>query len=88
MLCFSARSAEVDGTVRLVGLSSDMSGAMFTQPVAWQPLPNRLVGEGRCEAPEVHVVTRVSVQARVPEHVCFEAEPETGPFLLQNLLPK
>lgn len=28
---------------QLVPLSFDMSGGMFMQPVAWQPLPNRLV---------------------------------------------
>lgn len=28
---------------QLVALSFDMSGGVFMQPVAWQPLPNRLV---------------------------------------------
>ena len=32
---------------RLVALSFDMSGVVFTQPVARQPLPNRLVDEGQ-----------------------------------------
>ncbi|KAI3365187.1 hypothetical protein L3Q82_010288, partial [Scortum barcoo] len=47
---------------RLVALSFDMSGAVFTQPVARQPLPNRLVDEGSCKAAGVDVVMRVSVQ--------------------------
>ncbi|KAL7371744.1 hypothetical protein ABVT39_004276 [Epinephelus coioides] len=47
-----------------------MSGAVFTQPVARQPLPNRLVDEGRCKADEVDVVVRASVQ--LCECVCVD----------------
>lgn len=69
--CLSVESTELCRQMleRLVALSFDMSGAMFMQPVARQPLPNRLVDEGCCKAAEVDVI-RMSVQACVRVCVC------------------
>lgn len=63
---------------RLVALSFDMSGAVFTQPVARQPLPNRLVDEGSCKAAEVDVVVRVSVQVCVCLCLCGYVRLQAG----------
>lgn len=70
--CLSVESTELCRRVpeRLVALSFDMSGAVFTQPVARQPLPNRLADEGSCKATEVDVVIRMSVQVSVCVCVC------------------
>lgn len=70
--CLSVESTELCRRVpeRLVALSFDMSGAVFTQPVARQPLPNRLADEGSCKATEVDVVIRMSVQLSVCVCAC------------------